>query len=265
MVVIKLNQSIGKPKPIHKEKPNYKYSIFLTSDDGPLKATPILNQIVLDYEFPLTVFLVGKPLSQDSNLEKGLLAYKTNPYIYIGNHSFSHASFHYKRFYKDPENVVEDFRVNEEFLGITSQVARFPGRNVWALNNIVSGEQDAKASAKLLASTLGYKTYGWDYEIRYKKNGEITKSAISHYNRIKQLLKSGKTYSKDQIVILMHDQIFGNKKSQEILGELVLLLQNDDECKLKFVKDYKAPYKKIKVDELIYVKAKEISQRANLQ
>jgi len=55
----------------------------------------------------------------------------------------------------------------------------------------------------------------------------------------------------------MHDQMFKNQKSQEVLGELVLLLQNDDECKLKLIKDYKIPYKKIKVDELFYAKAKK--------
>ena len=256
LIAIKFTQTTSKPKPIHKPKPHYKYSVFFTSDDGPLKATPTLNQIVSDYEFPLTVFLVGRPLSQNSKLEGGLVSYKSNPYIYIGNHSFSHANFHYRKFYKDPESVVEDFKKNEDFLNITSKIARFPGRNVWNLNGIIKGEKDAKPSAKLLSSSLGYNTFGWDYELRYYKSGEIKQSALSHYKRIKQLLKDNKTYTKNQIVILMHDQMFANQKSQEVLGELVLLLQNDDECKLKLLKDYKVPYKKIKVDELIYVKAK---------
>jgi len=262
LVAIKLTQNkyglkhTTKPKPIHKIKPNYKYSIYFTSDDGPLKTTPILNQIVSDYEFPLTVFLVGRHLNQNPNRKEGLDAYRSNPYIYIGNHSFSHANFHYRRFYKDANRVIKDFKKNEEFLNITSKIARFPGRNVWDLGNIAQGERDAKPSAKLLASTLGYKTFGWDYELRYYKNGEIKQSALSHYNRIKKLLKDNKTYTKNQIVILMHDQMFSSQKSQEVLGELVLLLQNDNECKLKLLKDYKTPYKKIKVDELRYVKAK---------
>jgi len=261
LVTLKLTQKHHKPKPIHKPKPHYIYSVYLTSDDGPLASTPILNQLVLDYEFPLTVFLVGRPLSQDTNLEKGYLAYKKNSYIYIGNHSFTHANFHYKRFYKDPQNVVADFEKNEKYLQITSKIARFPGRNVWAINGIVKGEKDAIASAKLLAKKLNYKTFGWDYELRYKKNGEILNSAITHYKRIKQLLKEGKTYTKNHIVILMHDQMYKSAKSQEVLGELVLLLQNDDECKLKLLNNYKTKYKKIKYKEPLYVKASKKMKR----
>jgi peptidoglycan/xylan/chitin deacetylase (PgdA/CDA1 family) len=258
LIVIKLNQNQSRIKPIHKEKPNYKYSVFLTSDDGPLKATPQLNQIVLDYEFPLTVFLVGRPMSQNSALKRGFFDYKKNPYVLIGNHSFTHANFHYKKYYSNPYGVIEDFQKNENYLGISSKIARFPGRNVWALGGVVKGERDAKPSALLLATDYGYKSFGWDYELRFFRSGEIRKGALYHYKRIKQLLKQGKTFTPNQIVILMHDQMFISKKSQEVLGELVLLLQNDSECKLKLLDEYKAPFRRKKLNDLWYVKAKNI-------
>ena len=258
LVGIKLTQQPTKTiKPIHKQKPHYKYSIYLTSDDGPQRDSIALNQLVLDYEFPLTIFAIGKLYNNSSEIQEIYNYYKDNPYIYIGNHSYSHANGHYIRFYKNPQNVVKDFQKNEELLGISSKIARLPGRNVWVLNGVVEGERDAKASAKLLAKELKYNTFGWDYELRYTRNGTVKGDAISHYKRIKELLKTQKTFSKNQIVILMHDQMFKNQKSQEVLGELVLLLQNDDECKLKLIKDYKIPYKKIKVDELFYAKAKK--------
>ena len=264
LVVIKLNQNQSqsqahhKPKPIHKEKPNYKYSIFLTSDDGPLKATPVLNQIVLDYEFPLTVFLVGRPMSQNAALKKGYIDYRKNPYVLIANHSFTHANFHYKKYYSNPNNVIDDFQKNEEYLNITSKIARFPGRNVWAIGGVIKGERDAQPSARLLATDYGYTTFGWDYELRFSKSGEIKRDASYHYRRIKQLLKEQKTFTQNQLVVLMHDQMFASKKSQEVLGELVLLLQNDNECKLKLLSEYKAPYRRKKLNDLWYAKAKDL-------
>lgn len=240
LVTLKINKEHQKPKIVHKEKPNYKYSVFLTSDDGPLVGSKNLNQIVEDYEFPLSVFLVGKPLSIDKNLEPNFKAYKNNPYILIGNHTFTHANLHYKKFYQDPDGVVADFLKNEKFLGITSKVARFPGRNVWMLdgNTTQKGEPNALGAAQKLFTELKYRSFGWDYELRHK-NGVITLSGQEHYKKIKQLLMEKKTYMKNEIVILMHDQMFTRKKSIKALEELVMLLHADDECKLKFINRYK--------------------------
>jgi len=241
LVTVKYNKKNHKPIPIHKLKPNYKYSVFLTSDDGPLVGSKNLNQLVLDYEFPLTVFLVGKPMSEDSKLVPNLERYKNNPYILIGNHSFTHASFHYIKFYKNSEGVVADFTKNEKYLNITSKLARLPGRNVWYLNenNKKADKVNALKAAQKLAIELNYKSFGWDYELRHNKQGKILKTAQEYYKIIKELLKSGKTYTKNQIVILMHDQMFTNNKSSKVLGELILLLQNDDECKMKLLNKYK--------------------------
>jgi len=228
-----------KPKPIHKVKPHYKYSVFLTSDDGPLAGSKYLNQLVLDYEFPLTLFLVGKPVSLDSRLEPNLENYLQNRYLLLGNHSFTHANGRYKRFYKNPDKVEADFIKNEDFLNITSHLARLPGRNVWVLNQeLQKGEPNALKAAKKLNSEHNYKVFGWDYELRHKKNGKIIGSAQEHYKKIKKLLKEGKTYTKNQIVILMHDQMFTNDISSKELGELILLLQDDDEIKLKLLDKY---------------------------
>ena len=239
LLTYKLSQKEHSTKAIHKAKPNYKYSIYLTSDDGPLKGSKALNQLVLDYEFPLTLFLVGRPLSQDANLEPHLTAYKNNPYLLLGNHSFSHANFRYKRFYKDAANVEKDFLQNERFLGIYSKLGRLPGRNVWAVDGVLKGESDALESAKVIASNDRYKFFGWDYEIHYNPKTKATlKSALEHYKRIKYILKNQQTFAKNQIVILMHDQMFTNQESQKMIGELVLLLQNDSECKLKLLNKF---------------------------
>lgn len=239
LFTVKLNQE-HKPKPIHKAKPHYKYSIYLTSDDGPLLGSKNLNHLIKDYEVPLSLFLVGQNIIKDPKLEAYLEDYKNNPYVILANHSFSHANLHYKRFYKNPSNVEADFLKGEETLGLNYKIARLPGRNVWVLNQeLQKGEPNALRAAKKLYQDYGYRVFGWDYELRHNGKGKILKDAKTHYENIKKLLKSGKTYQKNQIVILMHDQMFTNSASTKVLGELILLLQNDDECKLKLIKDYK--------------------------
>ena len=241
LLTYKLNQKKEYPHRIHKSKSHYKYSVFLTSDDGPLVGSQYLDQIIRDYEVPFTIFLVGKPLSSDSRLKPNLLRYKSNPYVVLGNHSFTHANFHYKRYYNNPKGVEEDFLKNEKFLTLDSKLARLPGRNVFVIDNVKHGD-DKKAlnDASLIANKYSYKFFGWDYELRHDKSGNIlNEDALFHYNKIKELLKSGKTFRKGEIIVLMHDQMFGSMESQKTLGELILLLQDDDEIKLKSLDKYK--------------------------
>jgi len=239
LVTLKLNQH-HKPKPIHKAKPNYKYSVFLTSDDGPLVGSKNLNQLILDYEVPLSLFLVGRNIITDTELEPNFEKYKYNKYVSLNNHSYTHANLHYKKFYKNPDGVVADFLQSQEVLHLKTNTARLPGRNVWVLNGeLQKGEPNALKAAQKLYTEHNYKTYGWDYELRHDRKGNILKTAMQSYNKIKELLKNGKTFTKNQIVILMHDQMFTSKKSQKELGELILLLQDDDECKLKLISKYK--------------------------
>ena len=237
LVTYKLTQKKVYPKPIHKVKPHYKYSIYLTSDDGPLKGSKNLSEIIFAYEVPFTLFLVGKPLYSDERLKPNLISYKKNGYALLGNHSFSHANGRYKKFYLNPINVEQDFIKNQNFLGLNSKVARLPGRNVWVVGNKAKGEPNALKAAKILAKDYGYKFFGWDYELRHK-NGKITKDARYHYKMIKKLLKEQKTFTKNNIVILMHDQMFTDSKSQTVLGELILMLQDDEEVKLKTINHY---------------------------
>lgn len=239
-MTFKLSQQ--KHKIIHKRKPNYKYSIYFTCDDGPLVGSKDLNQLVLDYEFPLTLFLVGRPLTQDKTLKSYYEEYKKNRFLLLENHSFSHANFHYKRYYRNSDHVVKDFIKNRDLLDLNSTLIRLPGRNVWYLNEKDNkGEHNDKNSlavAKKLYKKYGYKSFGWDYELRSNSKHRIILSALKHYKRIKSLLKEGKTYKKGSIVILMHDQLFHNRYNLKTLGELILLFQDDDECKLKFLNQY---------------------------
>ncbi len=226
--------------PIHKAKPNYKYSVFLTSDDGPLTGSQYLDQLIRDYEVPFTLFLVGKMVSTNRDLVPSLNRYRINKYVLLGNHSFTHANAHYKRFYKNSDNVEKDFLQNNRYLKLDSNIARLPGRNVFAIDSVSKGDFNAKSSAIQIAHNHGYKFFGWDYELQHEQNGVVKQqSALYHYKKIKRLLKENKTFRKDQIIILMHDQMFTSTTTQKTVGELILLLQNDTNIKLKKLDKYK--------------------------
>jgi len=216
-----------------------KYSVYLTSDDGPLVGSKYLDQIIRDYQVPFTIFLVGRPLSSDSNLEPNFIRYKNNPYVLLANHSFSHANFHYKRFYKNPFNVEQDFIKNENFLHLTSKIGRLPGRNVYSINSVAKGEPNALKAARLLTKNEDYKLFGWDYELSHKRGRVVEDNATIHYLKIKKLLKDKKTFRENQLIILMHDQMFTSPITQKTLGELILLLQDDKEIELKTLDKYK--------------------------
>jgi len=242
LVSIKLHkkEKIKKAIAVEHNKKDYKYSVFITSDDGPLRGSKNLDAIIRDYQVPVTLFCIGKALYQDpAHLRANFKRYKHNPYVIIGNHSFTHANLHYKRFYKNPQGVEQDFLKNEKFLHITTKLARFPGRNVWALGDEYKGEPHALQAAKLLHENDGYKVFGWDYELKHNRKGTILKDAYLHYNNIKKLLKEGKTFRPKEIVVLMHDQMYTDEISKEELGELIMLLQYDSEVKLKLLNKYK--------------------------
>jgi len=242
LVGIKLQKKEKIKKAIATEhnKKNYKYSVFITSDDGPLKGSKNLDAIIRDYQVPVTLFCIGKALYQDpKHLRENFNRYKDNPYVIIGNHSFTHANLHYKRYYQNPTGVEQDFLKNEKFLHITTKLARFPGRNVWALGNEYKGEPHALQAAKILHIKDGYNIFGWDYELRHDRKGTILQDAYTHYSNIKRLLKENKTFRPREIVVLMHDQMYTDQKSKEALGELIMLLQYDNEVKLKLLNKYK--------------------------
>src|SRR5690242_9333659 len=68
--------------------------IYITFDDGPLKGSDDINDAVRNEQVKVNVFVVGQH-ALSSKLKDFYEMYQNNPYIEIGNHSFSHAHNHY--------------------------------------------------------------------------------------------------------------------------------------------------------------------------
>ncbi|NPA50170.1 MAG: polysaccharide deacetylase family protein [Epsilonproteobacteria bacterium] len=226
------------PLPIKPVKNNnYYYRVFLTSDDGPLAMSKNLNRVILEERVPFTLFLVGKPASINKNLLKELALYKKNPYISLCNHSFSHANFHYIKYYQDPDNVLDDFLKNRDFLELECNLARLPGRNIWRIGSISEGEKSGSRAANLLALN-GFDIVGWDIEWHMDRRGKILESPKEIYHKILDALYKDKTHSNGDLVLLMHDQMFRTKEDMNKLKELIKLLKSNSFIKLASLKEY---------------------------
>ncbi len=137
--------------------------IYITFDDGPLIGSEDVDDAVRYEQINVNVLIVGRHALSDS-LKGFYKMYQNNPYIEIGNHSFSHAHNRYKEFYANTSAVVADFLKCQRILQIPNKLARQPGRNQWRLNNVrINDVRSGSVSADSLYKH-GFKIFGWDLE-----------------------------------------------------------------------------------------------------
>lgn len=213
-----------------------KQYVYLTFDDGPYKGSKNINKILKEENVKGTVFLVGfNAFTKD--LKQHVEDYKLNPNVDIANHTYSHARNKYKSFYSMPEEVFEDIRKNEVVLDIHSRWVRLPARNVWRLNNKTKGDvlKDANLAADIIAKKQYY-IYGWDYE--WNRNKEHLENPEKIYEGIVHRLDNHRTFEKNHLVILMHDDMFNNDNDAEKLRKLISLLKNNKKFVIEGISNY---------------------------
>ncbi|GGF09856.1 Peptidoglycan/xylan/chitin deacetylase, PgdA/CDA1 family [Chishuiella changwenlii] len=213
-----------------------KQYVYLTFDDGPYKGSKNINKILKEENVRGTVFLVGYN-AFTKELKEHVEDYKLNPNVDIANHTFSHARNKYKSFYSMPEQVFEDIRKNEVVLDIHSRWVRLPARNVWRLNNRKKGDvlKDANVAADIIAKKQYY-IYGWDYE--WNRNAEHLDNPEKIYEGIIHRLDQNKTFEKNHLVILMHDDMFNSDNNAEKLRKLITLLKNNKKLVIEGISNY---------------------------
>lgn len=213
-----------------------KQYVYLTFDDGPYKGSKNINKILTEENVKGTVFLVGfNAFTKD--LKQNVEDYKANPNVEIANHTFSHARNKYNTFYSIPEQVYEDIRKNEVVLDIHSRWVRLPARNTWRLNKRKRDDpmKNAIPTADLIAKNQYY-IYGWDYE--WNRNQEGLTSPENIYNGIVNRLDQNKTFEKNHLVILMHDDMFNSDTNAEKLRQLIVLLKQNPKIVIEGISGY---------------------------
>ena len=237
--------SINKPPekkllPVAVIKPQLKKKkIYLTFDDGPNKGTMNVLDIMQQEDVPVTFFIVGQHVFTSIGKNHVWDSLKMAKNIELCNHSYSHAHNHYTRFYKTPEVVVKDVEKTKESLLPDNNIVRAPGRNSWRIDSLHF--TDIKKSKKAMDSLqqAGFVVFGWDLEWHYDpKTLALKNTANQLLSQIDSVFNHDKTKTKDNMVLLAHDQVYQKSADSTQLRDLIQLIKRRDDYELALVNSY---------------------------
>ncbi|MGA9238729.1 polysaccharide deacetylase family protein [Robiginitalea sp.] len=210
--------------------------VYLTFDDGPLEGSEKIDDAIRIEKVPITVLLVGRHAEAQPHY---LELYKENDHIEVGNHSYSHARNHYSKFYFNPEGVLDDFLKSHEIIGAEDRVARLPGRNMWRIGPQKKDDIPSGSEAADLLAENGFDIYGWDMEwFHDPKTAEPVGSAEEVFHQIEHHLDRGRTFTRDHLILLCHDEMFREDWEESELKKLIELLKTREDYEFARLKHY---------------------------
>ncbi|WP_153795820.1 polysaccharide deacetylase family protein [Foetidibacter luteolus] len=196
--------------------------IYLTFDDGPLEGSEDIDDAVKQEKIKINVFVVGQHALSSKRMKGYYDLYTKNPFIEIGNHSYSHAHDRYQFFYNSPDSVVADFLKCQRLLNIPNKFARQPGRNQWRLTGLVKNDVSSGTKSADKLYQLGFKLFGWDVEWEHDpKTGTPIQTVDDMVELITKHLAEKKTVKPGHLVLLSHDEMFRNGWEESELKELI--------------------------------------------
>ena len=217
--------------------------VYLTFDDGPLVGSKAIDSLAKAKNIKVNAFVVGRHASMGKGRMRDLERYIANPLVAVYNHSYTHGYNKIQAFYSNSEKAFEDFKKNEaDFKLSSNKVARLPGRNIWIYDqerkiDIVNA---AKTADLLFAD--GYKVFGWDVEWRINSPTGTAKEPLSTvYGRIVNFMNNKSSREPNNVVFLMHDDMFQTKKGEKLLIDLVDSLISKG-YQFEFMEDYPIKY-----------------------
>ncbi len=226
-----------------------KQQIYLTFDDGPTVGSLRLYQYLLKNEIPVTLYLVGKHYEAMPGLKKMLDSLRQKPYIVFANHSFSHGyNDRYVKFYNDIPGVINDYTTAQQVLGITSNIARCAGRNVWRTPSYNANDSIAEKGPVGAMDSLyarGYNFTGWDIVWSYNyKTFKNTRDVNNVLQRTQKSLDSSYSRIKNHVVILGHDQQYADDEDFKQLTNFIDSLKANPKYQLATMDMYPSIRKK---------------------
>ncbi|SFS53898.1 polysaccharide deacetylase family protein [Sphingobacterium wenxiniae] len=217
--------------------------IYFTFDDGPLKGSAAIDSIAKSKNIKISVFLVGKHANMSKGLKRDFEKYNNNPLVECYNHSYTHANNRFVTFYSNPVSAYEDFEKNETDLALKHKIVRLPGRNIWIYDDVRRIDLQSGASTADMLYSNGYKVYGWDVEWKINGlTGTPVQSVQEVYSRLTNYMNNKTSMEANNVVLLMHDDMFQNKKGQQLLSSLIDSIQKNTDYKFEFIRDYPFRY-----------------------
>lgn len=199
-----------------------KKCIYLTIDDSPLNGSVYIDSVVSKAKIKTNIFMVGNPIDGSGKFKKHYNMLKENSYIEIYNHSYSHANNKYATFYKSPESVLADFEKNRTDFEISHKIARLPGRNLWQVGEKTKNYKQSGATSAQMLVENGYKVFGWDVEWKYSAKDYSPEQTVDELiEEIETVYNKSRTFAKEHVVLLMHDQMFAKKNDENDLEALI--------------------------------------------
>jgi peptidoglycan/xylan/chitin deacetylase (PgdA/CDA1 family) len=240
-----------KPPAVVEAKPKKKKKkIYLTFDDGPNKGTKNVLDIVQQEDVPVTFFIVGQHVFASIGQNQVWDSLKMAKNIELCNHSYTHAHNRYTKFYKKPVTVVKDMEKTRDSLLPGNNIVRAPGRNSWRIDSLHF--TDIKKSKKAIDSLqqAGFVVFGWDLEWHYNaKTLTLNNTADELLNQIDSVFNNDKTKTKDNMVLLAHDQVYQKAADSLQLRDFIQKIKKRDDYELALVNTYPGIMKE-KIDSL---------------
>ncbi len=216
--------------------------VFLTFDDGPLVGSAAIDSIARARKLKVSTFLVGRHAGMGKGRLRDLEHYKKNPYVACYNHSFTHAYNKFSTFYNNPASAVADFEKNEADLGLEHKIIRLPGRNIWIYDGMRKIDLQSGSSTADLLYSKGYRIYGWDVEWRIQSTTGVPVQPLNEvFNRVRNFMNNKSSMRPNNVVLLMHDDMFQTRKGKQLLLQLLDSLQKQD-YKFEFIENYPIKY-----------------------
>lgn len=221
------------------KKKGPKKKIYLTFDDGPNRGTMNVLQQVKEENIPVSFFVVGQHVFDSPSQTATWQELKKDSSIELCNHSYTHASGRYSKFYADSALVIKDFEKSANRLGFTNNVTRMPGRNAWRIDSI--NHTDIKASEQTIDAVhrAGFAVMGWDIEWTFDHKTFAPDADMDLLlRRMQNMLEASTTKTPGHLVLLAHDQAFQNEADLEKLRYFFQQLKNNPDYELALASNY---------------------------
>jgi peptidoglycan/xylan/chitin deacetylase (PgdA/CDA1 family) len=204
--------------------------IYITFDDGPNNGTMNVLQTIREENIPVSFFIVGKHVFDSPKQTAVWNELLADTAIELCNHSYSHAHNKYSSFYKNPQQVIADFKESQHKLQFKNDVTRMPGRNAWRIDTIdVTDIKESKAAIDSV-HTAGFNIMGWDIEWSFDHKTFVPdQDTALLYKKIFNLLDAGTTRTPGHLVLLAHDQAFQDTANLAILHSFLRGLKHNNE------------------------------------
>jgi peptidoglycan-N-acetylglucosamine deacetylase len=223
-----------------KAKPKKSKTIYLTFDDGPNKGTQNVIDIINKEEVNATLFIIGEHVYGSKSQSAVFDSIVKCKYIELANHSYTHAHNKFAKYYSVPDSVVADFKRCADSLGLTNNIVRTPGRNIWRTNSIVETDLE---NTKMAADSLqknSYKVIGWDMEWKFDNHLKLLATDDEMLAAIDSAFANDNTKLQNNLVLLAHDQAFANSADSAYLHNFIIKLKAKNEYDIEPISAYPA-------------------------